>query len=169
MASAWIERRATKRGTTYRVKYRLGGRESVPRYAGAFRTMRDARTRLDIVRGDLAALRVPDVRIAEPAPVETLRGVGDRWRTSRLDVADATRVTHRTNLARIIRELGDRRIDAITAVDVVTLVEQLHEGGTARESIRKTLSTFAMILDFAGVAPNPVRDRTVKLPRLERV
>ena len=38
----------------------------------------------------------------------------------------------------------------------------------ARETIRKTLATFAMVLDFASVAPNPVRDKTVKLPHESR-
>jgi len=42
--------------------------------------------------------------------------------------------------------------------------------GAARESIRKTLATLAMVLDFAGVTPNPARDRVaVKLPREDRV
>ncbi len=39
------------------------------------------------------------------------------------------------------------------------------QGADRRESIRKTLATFAMALDFHGVTPNPVRDKTVKLPR----
>jgi integrase len=43
----------------------------------------------------------------------------------------------------------------------------LHEQGTARETIRKTLGAGAMVLDHAGVAPNPARDRSTKLPREE--
>ena len=35
------------------------GRESVPRYGGKFRTMREAKARRDYVAGELAALRVP--------------------------------------------------------------------------------------------------------------
>jgi hypothetical protein len=34
-----------------------------------------------------------------------------------------------------------------------------------RGTIRKTLQTLGMILDHAGVTPNPVRDRQVRLPR----
>jgi integrase len=95
--------------------------------------------------------------------------VGDRWRASRVDVAEATAITHRTNLARILRVLGDKPVDAITAADVAQFVADLHKGGTARESIRKTLATLAMILDFAAVTPNPARDRVaVKLPREDR-
>lgn len=44
----------------------------------------------------------------------------------------------------------------------------MHEGGLARESIRKTRATLAMVLDFAGVQPNPARDRSVKLPPKDR-
>jgi integrase len=40
--------------------------------------------------------------------------------------------------------------------------------GKARESIRKSVTALAMVLDYAGVNPNPARDRvTVKLPREE--
>jgi integrase len=60
-------------------------------------------------------------------------------------------------------------VDAITAPDVAQLVADLHSAGCARESIRKTLTTLAMILDYAGVTPNPARDRVaVKLPREDR-
>ena len=45
---------------------------------------------------------------------------------------------------------------------------ELHAGGCKRESIRKTLSTLAQVLDFAKVEPNPVRDDAVKLPREAR-
>jgi len=65
MPSSWVERRKTKGGTGYRVKYRAGGRESVPRYAGAFRTMREARIRRDWIAGELAALI--DFYLAEAA------------------------------------------------------------------------------------------------------
>lgn len=53
---------------------------------------------------------------------------------------------------------------------MATLVAELHaEGqGLKRESIRKTRSTLAQVLDFAGVEPNPARDtKKVKLPREE--
>src|SRR5581483_11907801 len=143
-----------------------GGRESVPRYAGSFRTEREARVRRDYVAGELAAMRVPDFELLEPAAAETLKAVGERWRKSRVDVADATAITHRTNLGRILRVVGDKPIDTITPATVAAFVATLHEQGAARESIRKTLATFGMVLDFAGITPNPARDRVaVKLPR----
>jgi integrase len=167
MASAWIERRPTSKGDThYRVKFRLGGRETEPRTAGTFRTMREARTRRDWVAGELAAMRVPDLRLLAPAATVTLAAIAERWRASRVDVADGTAQTHRVNLGRILQRLGERAVDQIAADDVALLVAELVEHGLARESIRKTVATLAMVLDFAGVAPNPARDRgRVKLPR----
>ena len=55
--------------------------------------------------------------------------------------------------------LGDRRVDAIAPADVADLVATLAADGKARESIRKSVTALAMVLDFAGVTPNPARDR----------
>ena len=77
-------------------------------------------------------------------------------------------MTQRTNLDRILKVLGDRPVKSLRVADVTDLIATLDEGGLARESIRKTLATFAMVVDFAKVVPNPVRDRDVKLPRDDR-
>jgi integrase len=170
MASAWIARRPrSDGGTTYRVLFRLGGRESTPKHGGSFRTMREATARRNWLAGELAAMRVPDLRLLEPsAAAPTLARVAGSWRRSRIDVADGTAATYRVNLGRILARLGERRIDEIAAADVADFATELAAGGLARESIRKTLATFAMVLDFAAIAPNPVRDKTVKLPREAR-
>ena len=64
--------------------------------------------------------------------------------------------------------LGTTRIDGIAAQDVADVVAALHGDGKARESIRKSVTAIAMVLDHAGIAPNPARDRvSVKLPREE--
>lgn len=170
MPSVWIRKRSTTKGKTrHRVEYRVGGRESRPRYGGSFVTQREALARKAWIAGEFANMRVPRLELLEPAPAETLKAVGERWRKSRVDVAAATAITHRTNLGRIIRVVGDKPIDSITPAVVAAFVATLHENGAARESIRKTLATFAMVLDFAGVTPNPARDRVVvKLPREAR-
>src|SRR5690242_7914450 len=140
MASAWIERRSASDGTRYRVRYRLGGRESVPRYAGSFRTMREARTRRDWVAGELAGMRVPDCAgLAEPEVAPLLRDVAAQWQRSRVDVRESTIVQHRTALGRVLPTLGDRPIDRIRPSDVAALVAALHDEGKARESIRKSV------------------------------
>lgn len=169
MPSAWVARREVKSGVRYRVMFRLGGRESVPRYAGAFTTMREAKIRRDWAAGELAAMRVPDLRsLVEPVAAPTLRDVAERWQASRVDVRESTRIQHRTALGRVLPLLGDRRVDELTPADVATLVAVLDGEGKARESIRKSVTALAMVLDFHGLTPNPARDRVqVKLPREE--
>lgn len=56
------------------------------------------------------------------------------------------------------------RVDEITAVDVAAMVTTLHAAGAARETIRKSRTAIAMVLDRAGIAPNPARDRSIRLP-----
>ena len=55
-------------------------------------------------------------------------------------------------------------VDKIRPADLAGLVATLVEDKKARESIRKTLTAVAMVLDFAGVYPNPARDRSMSLP-----
>jgi integrase len=128
--------------------------------------MRDAAARKAWVTGELAAMRVPDLAALVEAPAAPLlRDVARRWQASRVDVRESTTVQHRTALGRVLPLLGDRRIDAIAPADVAELVGKLADEGKARESIRKSVTALAMVLDFAGVTPNPARDRIqVKLP-----
>jgi integrase len=166
MPSAWLEKRPTADGESrWRVKYRLGGRESVPRAAGTFRTQREALARRAWVLGELAAMRVPDVRAASPAGV-TLHDAAERWRASRVDVADGTMDTYRVAIGRLQPRLGTTPIDRLDAQTVADLVADLHADGLRKQTIRKTVSVLAMILDHAAIQPNPARDRlTVKMPR----
>jgi integrase len=87
MASAWIISRETKDGgKRYRVKFRPGGREAAVRYAGSFRTMREARIRRDAIAGDLAALRMPELYLVGPDRLPTLAELAERWRASLADL-----------------------------------------------------------------------------------
>jgi integrase len=168
MPSVWIERHTTQGGRArFYVKFQLGGRRTRKRYAGSFKTRREASIRKQWVAGELAARRVPDVAaFAEPTPAPTFAEAAKRWQDSRVDVAEATTVQHRTALNRALPILGDRRLDELAPRDVAELVAALHADGKARESIRKTVTASAMVFDHAGVSPNPARDRViVKLPR----
>ncbi len=172
MPSVWIERRRSgKGGSRYLVKYRLGGRESAHRYAGSFLTRREALARQRWVAGELAAMRVPRVgslEVGSPS-FPMLAEAAESWRASRVDVAEATAVGHRVQLGRLLPLLGARRVDEISPVDVAALVATLHAAGRKRETIRKSVSVLAQVLDFAGVKDNPARDRVhVRLPREER-
>jgi len=167
MASAWIERRTTSAGGVgFRVRYRLGGRESVPQYAGSFRTQRLARIRRDWVAGELAALRVPDIgALNTPRRDPTLNEVAERWQASRIDIEESTRLQHRSSIRLMLGILGTRGVETITAADVADAVVEL-SGTRKRETVRKAVNALGMVLDFAGVSPNPARDKvTVRLPR----
>ncbi len=171
MPSSWIERRPTKAGDSrYRVRFTLGGSEDrTGRYAGSFKTKNEALARKRWVDGELAAMRVPDVRLfvaAERAPL--LRDVAQRWQESRVDVAEHTRRHYRSRLSHALSRFGDRPIDAIAWTDVQELVAAMHSAGKKRETIAKTCETLRMVFRFAEVSPNPVADERVELPREER-
>lgn len=170
MASVWITPRTTKSGEKrYRVEYRLGGRESGTRYGGSFGTKREATARKQWIAGELAAMRVPELRSLrrESTKSPMLGAMAEKWRASRIDVRTSTQIQHRTALARALPLLGKRPVTEISSADVAELVAKLSAEGKARESIRKTRTALAMVFDFAGVAPNPARDINVRLPRAE--
>jgi integrase len=171
MASAWITKRSTSKGAArYRVRYRLGGREAPTLDAGSFKTRREADTRRRYVEGEIAALRVPDLGLmVAAAPI--LTEASDRWRASRVDVSEATRVLHRVAMKRVTDVLGSRRVDDLTAADVADLVGKLASRGAKRETIRKSVTYLAMVLDHEGYTGerNVARNRVaVRLPREER-
>src|SRR5580765_1114598 len=171
MASVWIRTRSTKDGgKRYRVEFRLGGREARIRYGGSSATKREATIRAGWIAGELAARRVPDLGApGEPLAAPTLREAAKRWQDSRVDVADNTRLQHRSAVRMVLPVLGDRLVDTITSADVADLVATLTAKGKARETVRKSLLALAMILDHEGVRPNPARDKVkVRLPRQER-
>jgi integrase len=149
--------------------FRIGGHEVSPGYGGSFKSLREARTRRDWIAGELAAMRVPDLRLlAEQPKAPTVAEAAERWRASRVDVAEGTRVLHRVALGRVLPVLGTRRVDGIEAADVADLVTALDAAGYTRETIKKSRDYLAMVLDHAGIDPNPARDKRVKLPREEQ-
>lgn len=171
MPGCWIERHERKGrngGVSYRVRFRIGGRESVPQWAGAFATKREAEARRQWVRAELAAMRLPNLQLVQPVAPATLREVAERWRTSRIDASDGTRATHLVNLGRILPVLGDKSAAAVTKADVQELVARLH-ATLARESVRKTIAALAMVLDHAEINPNPARKVRLPEKRVEEV
>jgi integrase len=170
MASVWILPRTTSKGARrFHVRYRLGGSGARNLYGGSFKTKSEAKTRRDWIAGELAALRVPDLTLLVEQPkMPTLAEAAERWQTSRVDIAEATRLQHRTALRKALPVLGSRRIDEIDAQEIADLVALLHAEGAARGSIHKVVNAIAMVLDYARIDPNPARDKiTIKLPREE--
>jgi integrase len=168
MPSSWIITRPTSDGgKRYRVEFRVGGRESATRYGGSFKRKADADERKRWIVGELAARRVPDLSSFEAVqvPARTLTVAAERWRASRVDVSDGTMQTYAVAINRL-RGLAETAVETIDAQTVADLVAELTAAGLRKQTIRKTVSVLAMILDHEGVQPNPARDKlTVKLPR----
>jgi integrase len=169
VASVWIHTRPTKHGgKRYRVMYQLGGRGSRARYAGSFKTKTEALTRKAWVAGELAALRVPNVKLHDLESVKppTLREATERWRASRIDVDKGTRTNDRVNTERVFKHdpaLAGVRIDAIT-VDRWARVFADLAASYKRGTLKKSREAFAMVYDHLAIDPNPLRDKRVKLP-----
>jgi integrase len=133
-------------------------------------TGRCALARKAWIASELAAMRLPDLRLldVEPTRAPTFREEADRWRASRVDVTEATRTLHRVALNRALPVLGDLRVDEITVPHVLGLVAGLAAAGKKRETIRKTVKYTAAVLDETGIDPNPGRDSRIRLPHEEQ-
>jgi hypothetical protein len=158
MPSSWIIRRVTASGARYHVRFRVGGRESAQQYGGSFRRQEDARARKRYIDGELAALRVPNLDVAAESIGTTLRQAAARWQASRVDVSPGTAQTYRVALNRLLPRLGDAPLERLDAQTVADLVAELHSAGLRKQTIRKTVSVLAMVVDHAGIQPNPARD-----------
>ena len=169
MASVWIRTRTTRDGEKrFLVEFRPGGREQRVKHGGSFTSKRVARIRAAAIEAELAAFRIPELRVAREEPIsETFEQAARSWQASRLDISHSTREQHRIQLDKLLPLIGTRRIDDLAVRDFADVVATLHRDGVARETIRKTLGAGAMTLDHVGVAPNPARDRSIKLPREE--
>jgi hypothetical protein len=167
MASSWITTRKTGDGGK---RYRVGGRESATRYGGSFKRKEDANARKRWIDDELAVRRTPDLRSLEVATqhAPTVSEAIERWRASRVDVAEGTRVLHRVALNRVVPIIGAMRVDEVAVDDVNRLVTELAGAGKKRETIRKSVKYLASVLEENGVNPNPARSKRLRLPHEER-
>jgi integrase len=176
MGSAWIQKRKRKKGWSYRVLYRLGGRDFPVLYAAAFGTPREAtqflvRLRDEIAKGidvfDIAPLVGKVKRERSPVLPEAVI----QFLAGHISVVDSTLEMHRRSLDRIYKvkpEWRSRRVDEIKDTDVVELVHALMEAGYKRGSISKTRDALSLVFQHYDIEPDPARSRKVKLPTEER-
>jgi integrase len=169
VASASITVRTTKTGRRFQVRYRLGGRAYPVEHGGSFPTMREAKIRRDLIAGEIAAGRNPrlllDALRQAPATVKTFRVWAEEYRASRVDLAESTRTAIHVRTVALLPLVGDLDPQEITPATVVHVVATLK---MKPSSLRRYVATLAAVLDYAGVDPNPAKDRRVKLPREER-
>jgi integrase len=111
----------------------------------------------------------PSFVISTRRPPSLCDNCRKRWKAARVDISVGTLQTYDVALGRLLPRFGDRSVEQIDAQTVADLVGELHAAGLKKQTIRKTVSVLAMVLDHGRVAPNPARDKlTVKLPREER-
>jgi integrase len=169
MASASITVRTTKTGRRFVVRYRLGGRAYPVEHGGSFKTLREAKARRDLVGGELAAGRNPADALrtlVEQSPRRNFNSWARAYETSRVDLAAETAKNLKSHLKRLLPTFGDRDPATITIADVQEWVGA--NADLKPSSLSRYVATLRLILDFAGVEPNPARDRRVKLPRIEQ-
>ena len=168
MSPATIRTRTVASGRRYDVRYRLGGRGYPVLHGGTFRTLTEARTRRDIISGELAAGRDPRILFAQlrdPAPTTTIAAAAADWLATRVDVKPATKRTYADHVKRITLDLGARNPEQVTAGDVRSWISSL---SLSPATVRNYVGTLRAILDHAGVEPNPARDRSVRIPKTEK-
>ena len=91
--------------------------------------------------------------LKEALPTPTIAEAARRWQASRVDVAESTRIQHRSSLRALLPLVGNRRVDEFTAADTADLVAELAKT-RKKETIRKMIVHLAMIFDHEGVQPN---------------
>jgi integrase len=177
VSPSWIRKRKTGSGDTrHQVLYRRGGREASIHSAGTFKRDREARSRRDLVAGWLALGLDPKTELArlqQPAPVaRSFAEEAVALIATRHDAAGET-VRSKQKALQKIRELrpdlAAKPALEWTVRDVQELVAAMIDAKLAPATIDKYVTDGPkLVLDFAGLDPNPARDRHVKLPRIVR-
>jgi len=170
VASLVITTRKTKSGPRYVVRYRLGGRGWPIAHAGSFKTLKEARSRRDLVAGEIAAGRDPRdalEALRDRTPERTLEEWGSAMVASRLDVSEGRIAFLELALrTKIVRKFGQRVPSQIRPPEVQEWVAEL-DGTLAARSVQKYWQVLAQVLDYAEVDPNPARHKSVKLPYVD--
>jgi integrase len=171
MASIYIAKRKTSKGQDrWHVRCETGrvaadGQRSALIHLGAFKSEREAKARRDWARMELAAGRIPDRHSIVSGGVKVQDAV-DAWVASLLDLAPVTLTMYRQRAGRVADDFGGRVMARITPRDVQAwIVELSEEEGFAPGTVAQYVKTLRMILDHAGLVPNPARDSSVRLPR----
>src|SRR5216110_1322505 len=97
-----------KRGKSFHVKYRLGGRAYPLEHCGAFKSKKEASELRNLIAGEIASGLNPKLLLTAmanpPAPVkvETVEQVAERYEASRIDYALETVKNLKSHLRRIV-------------------------------------------------------------------
>lgn len=172
MSPAWIRPRKTRNGKTrYMVTYRLhSGDQNAIYSAGTFPLASEAKTRRDLVGGWLAAGLNPKTELAKlntpPTVDRDYTAWADAYESSRIDVKNTRTLS--SQLVKLRSVFGTMQPQAMTVADQIEGVAVL-AATLSPSSLAGYWAQHARVLDFAGVDPNPARDKTVRLPRILKV
>jgi integrase len=127
----------------------------VPAYAGDVHGPKST-TCARVLDRQVAALTEASPTVAEAC---------ERWRASRIDVGESTRVLHRVAIGRVVPLVGKKSVDELNVDDVSAMVAELSRTGRKRETIRKSVRYLAAVLDENGRSvDNPARSKRIRLP-----
>jgi integrase len=169
MASAYIVTRKASTGRRFVVRYRLGGRAWPIQHGGSFPTMKEARARRDVIAGELAAGRNPAdflTAMVQRPTVRTFAEWAESYGMSRPDIGEETRKNMASHLKRLLPTFGERDLATITPSEIQEWIG-VQMVDLKPSSLSRYVATLRQLLDFAGVEPNPARDKRVKLPKIE--
>lgn len=168
--SIYVRVRVTQKGERrFNIRYRIHGRQSMLLNGGTFGTMKETNARVEFIRMEIAAGRDPRETLlalaAKPAP-QNIQAWWDQWANSRVDVSSRTNDSYEIHRKRIIPVVGRHNPSTFTPDDVQDLITALTTGRKplGGRSVKKYVATLAMVLDYAGIEPNPVRSKRVKYP-----
>jgi integrase len=132
--------------------------------------MKEARARRDVIAGELAAGRNPAELLGAMMPglqqARSFAKWADTYRASRPDIGEETRKNTASHLKRMLSTFGERDPSTITPSDVQEWIGA-QMADLKPSSLSRYVATLRQVLDFAGIDPNPARDRRVKLPKIE--
>jgi integrase len=171
VATIVIVTRKTRKGNRYQVRYRLGGRAYPLLHAGVFDTQKEAKQRRDLVAGEIAHGRNPqlllDQLLTPTTPSRTFMTIAVEYKASRIDAAPSTLDAMDTALNNLLPTFGalvpERITTQMVQAWITTSSETLRPG-----TIRQYLKTLRGVLDYAEIEPNPARHRSIRLPRQEK-
>lgn len=168
--SVYVIARDTKTGKRWHVRYRLGGRYAPIQHGGAFKTRKDALARQALISYEIAAGRDPRAALAAlgapPVIPRTFSEDAARWLAGRINVSPRTLASNRAHVAALDELIGQRPTDTLTAPDLQAQVIAPLADRLQPSTLRLYVATLRMILDDAGIDPNPAR--ALKLPRVDR-
>ena len=128
-----------------------------------------------MVAGELAAGRNPaDTLLAmleQPKPKRTIATDFQAWKASRLDLDERTLANIGFHWKRLEPVFGSLSTDEISHLQVQQWITDNGNGDRplSPKVLRDYVGTLKQVLDFAGIDPNPARDRRIRYPTVEQV